>query len=100
MVEQSQNPSRSEIPKVAMRLVKIECTGNEVSAIGCIPDVVDETIIDWALSWINRKEKQFEGEVYVALNIALPEDFPLEWGVFYFYEPPGQGTYPGESRLT
>jgi len=87
----SQDPEQPEDKPLSMRLVKVECTGNDISAVGYVPETSDEIIIDQVLSWKGTPADAFEGNVYVALNIPAPLEFDLDWGAFYFYVPPELG---------
>lgn len=70
-----------------MRLVKIECTESTKSAIAALPDdYTEDQAIDWLHSWAEPQEITFDGDVYVAMDVPMPEGFPLEFGCFWFSE--------------
>lgn len=68
-----------------MRLLQIECTGNELMAIVIQNEGYDQTsVMDQAMSWGETVGLKLEGEIYIAQDVPVPSEFVLPVGCFFF----------------
>jgi hypothetical protein len=68
-----------------MRLVKFQCTDNEITALAALEDDYDQTrAIEQALSWGESVGLKLEGDIYVAQDVSMPNELVLPVGCFFF----------------
>jgi hypothetical protein len=68
-----------------MRLVKFQCTNNEVTAIAALEEGYEQLrAIEQALSWGESVGLKLEGDVYIAQDVPMPPEFVLPVECFFF----------------
>jgi hypothetical protein len=68
-----------------MRLVKFQCTDNEVTAVAALEDGYEQLrAIEQALSWGESVGLKLEGDIYIAQDVAMPAEFVLPVECFFF----------------
>lgn len=81
-----------------MRLLQVECTGNQLMAIVVQEEGYDQaSVIDQALSWGETVGLKLDGNVYIAQDVPLPDEFAIPVGCFFFgYCRPSRKQNPAE----